>query len=217
MQASRSVGAAPSMATPGAGEPGRGKRRIRQFGLPSAFTVRHSLPVQGDSATLDPMDGQRGAPALVGARLAAAPLLLMLAACSFASVRPTPQVAPLTGQGRCAEVELPAADAVAAGIGVGVTLGLSYLDSLGSALCDSSPGNPPCSRPAAGPAVGALIVTGVLAASSIYGFTARGICQQRLADADRVKSELPLDAALQEKRPIPTANVEPIPIPAPAR
>ena len=174
--------------------------------------MRHALPVQRDSTTLDAMDGQRGVRTLVGARLAVFPLLLTLAGCSFAMVRPTPHVNPATGNQECAGVGYAAFDAVGAGIAALTTLAIpvsvAFHNGYGRAFCDSNCPPAESATPSVWIAGG---VAGVLAASSIYGFLATDHCWSALG-AGRAENERALDEALREaprNRQTETSRVEP--------
>ena len=180
----------------------------------------HALPVRA-ARTLSAPSGQRMYRTSRGVWLAV-PLLLGLSACSFAVVRPTPKVDPATAYRTCGETGyfVPVLDAWGAGAAA-ATAFILPIANLGAALCEPQPRRTCPQHEWTPPASVAWVAAAALAASSAYGFAARSHCHQMLEDAARATSELRLDEALREKRPVEsrasTASIEPPSVPAPAR
>jgi len=115
------------------------------------------------------------------ARRVLASLLLAAAGCSFAMVRPTPQLVDSAAQPVCAPKAFPFFD-LGAGVGmIALTAAVAPLGNLGAALCDPGPGQTCPHRSASSAYVFGYVTAGILAASAVYGFAAGAKCEAAIA------------------------------------
>jgi len=115
------------------------------------------------------------------ARCVVASLLLAATGCSFAMVRPTPQLVDGAAQPVCAPKAFPLID-LGAGVGmVALTAAIAPLGNLGAALCDPGPGQTCPQKSATSAYVFGYVTAGVLAASAVYGFAAGAKCEAAIS------------------------------------